>query len=104
MPYETTCMYYCRFGFDLRTSNKLPLDRKLPDYRMDACKAIKYPRNRDMPKVSVIIIYYNEALSTLLRNIVSVFNTSPPDLLGEVLLVDDGSTLDELSELQRYAW
>ena len=55
-----------------------------------------------MPKVSVIIIYYNEALSTLTRNVVSVLNRSPPDLLGEVLLVDDGSTLEELGELEAH--
>ena len=28
---------FTRFGFDLRTSNKLPLDRHLPDYRMPEC-------------------------------------------------------------------
>ena len=49
--------------------------------------------------MSVIIIYYNEALSTLLRNIVSVINNSPPELLGEIILIDDNSTLDELAEL-----
>ena len=42
-----------RFGFDLRTSNRLPLHRVLPDYRMDACKATQYPRNSDMPKTTV---------------------------------------------------
>ena len=46
--------------------------------------------------MSVIIIYFNEALSTLLRNVVSVINSSPPELLGEVVLVDDNSTLDSL--------
>eukprot|EP00041_Stephanoeca_diplocostata_P029408 m.867330 g.867330 ORF g.867330 m.867330 type:complete len:489 (+) comp23554_c5_seq14:170-1636(+) len=91
-----------RFGFDLRTSNKLPLDRTLPDYRSDACKAIKYPDPAIMPAVSVIIIFYNECLSTLLRNVISVLNNSPPELLGEVLLIDDNSTLDELSELPRH--
>ena len=47
-------------------------------------------------KVSVIIIFYNEALSTLLRNVIAVINRTPKALLGEILLVDDGSTLDEL--------
>eukprot|EP00729_Bicosta_minor_P008086 gene8086-19098_t len=77
---------FTRFGFDLRTSNKLPLDRHLPDYRMPECKSLVYPALKDMPQVSVIVIFYNEAMSTLMRNIVSVLNQSPPELLGEILL------------------
>ena len=46
---ETT---YRRFGFDLRESNRLPLDRTLPDYRSDECKAIQYPDPAVMPKVT----------------------------------------------------
>ena len=62
------------------------------------CKALVYPPVSTMPKVSVIIIYYNEATSTLFRNIVAVLNKSPPALLGEILLVDDKSSLEELKE------
>lgn len=39
-----------------------------------------------MPTVSVIIIFYNEPLSSLLRNVLSVINRTPPDLLGEIVL------------------
>lgn len=85
---------YKHWGFDLRTSNKLPIDRLLPDYRSEGCKAIKYPEPAEMPKVSVIIIHFNEPLSTLLRNIISVINNSPPTMLGEIVLVDDNSTID----------
>lgn len=60
------------------------MDRKLPDLRNDECKAIVYPAN--MPTVSVIIIFYNEPLSSLLRNVLSVINRTPPDLLGEIVL------------------
>ena len=39
---------------------------------------MKYPSNQEMPQVSVIIIFYNEAMSTLLRNLMGVLNLSPP--------------------------
>lgn len=85
-----------QYGFNLARSNKLPLDRELPDVRSKQCKAVTYPKG--MPKVSIIIIFYNEALSTLMRNVLSCLNRSPPELVGEVLLVDDNSTLPELEE------
>lgn len=89
-----------RFGFDLRRSNKMAVDRTLPDIRSEACQMAHYPPPSSLPKVSVIIIYYNEPLSTLLRNVMSVINNSPPEVLGEIVLIDDNSTLDELSLLQ----
>lgn len=89
-----------QYGFNLKNSNSLSLTRKLSDVRHPDCKKIRYPDN--MPKASVIIIYFNEPLSTLLRNIMSVLNRSPPHLLGEIVLVDDNSTLAELSELPKH--
>ena len=44
-----------------------------------------------LPDTSVIIIFYNEALSTLLRTVYSVINTVPAHLLREIILVDDFS-------------
>jgi polypeptide N-acetylgalactosaminyltransferase len=89
-----------QYGFNLALSNKMPLTRDIPDRRSGACKSIQYPM--DMPKTSVIIIYFNEPLSTLLRNVMSVLNRSPPHLLGEIVLVDDNSTLEELKYLPQH--
>ena len=75
-------------------SELVSLNRRLADVRNSACLNLKYP-NR-LPKTSVIIVFHNEAWSTLLRTVHSVINRSPPSLLQEVLLVDDASDHMEL--------
>lgn len=44
-----------------------------------------------LPSASVIIIFYNEPWSILLRTVRSVLNGSPSRILKEILLVDDHS-------------
>lgn len=54
-----------------------------------SCHGKKYEAK--LPRVSVIIIFHNEGWSTLLRTFHSVLDRSPPELLEEVLIVDDFS-------------
>ena len=56
------------------------------------CYKKRYPK--DLPDASVVIIFHNEAWSTLLRTVHSVLARSPPQFLREILLVDDCSVTD----------
>lgn len=53
------------------------------------CSQVKYPQH--LPSASVIIIFINEAWSSLIRTIHSVINRTPKHLLREIILVDDFS-------------
>eukprot|EP00730_Choanoeca_flexa_P015939 TRINITY_DN7434_c0_g1_i3.p1 TRINITY_DN7434_c0_g1~~TRINITY_DN7434_c0_g1_i3.p1 ORF type:complete len:639 (+),score=132.37 TRINITY_DN7434_c0_g1_i3:41-1918(+) len=85
-----------RNAFNQFMSDKLPLDRQFPDYRQPECFDQRYHPNDVLPTTSVIVIFHNEAISTLLRTAWSVINRSPARLIAEVLLVDDASTGDWL--------
>ena len=44
----------------------------------------------------MVIIYFNEYFSAIIRTVHSAVNRSPPENLQEVLLFDDGSTNGEV--------
>ncbi|MBZ3873359.1 Polypeptide N-acetylgalactosaminyltransferase 9 [Sciurus carolinensis] len=58
------------------------------------CRQLTY--SGDLPQVSVVFIFVNEALSVILRSVHSVVNHTPSRLLKEVILVDDNSDNAEL--------
>ncbi|XP_029633286.1 polypeptide N-acetylgalactosaminyltransferase 1 isoform X4 [Octopus sinensis] len=83
--------------FNLVASDMISLNRSLPDYRMDGCKKKTYTIEKYL-KTSIIIVFHNEAWSTLLRTVHSIINRSPPELLEEVIMVDDASERDYLGK------
>lgn len=89
------------YGYNVFLSNRLPLDRKLPDTRDSRCLMKNYPR--DLPTISVVLIYINEALSIIKRAVQSIITHTPNHLLREIILVDDYSTYNDLGKpLQDY--
>ena len=75
------------YGFNMAASDKVSLDRAIPDTRPDECKYWKYPSR--LPKTSVVIVFHNEMWTTLLRTVHSIINRTPEELLEEILLLDD---------------
>ncbi|XP_023210997.1 polypeptide N-acetylgalactosaminyltransferase 1-like [Centruroides sculpturatus] len=76
-------------AFNVYLSNRISLNRSVPDPRHPMCKSTKY--DKDLPSTSVVIIFTNEIWSELLRTIYSVLNRTPNHLLKEIILVDDAS-------------
>lgn len=63
-------------------------------FLLSRCKQMTYPD--DLPQISVVFIFVNEALSVILRSVHSVVNHTPSHLLKEIILVDDNSDNGEL--------
>ncbi|CAJ0578913.1 unnamed protein product, partial [Mesorhabditis spiculigera] len=82
---------------NILASDAISLDRSIPDSRSKECKRLEYTIS-SLPSTSVVIIFTDESYSALLRTVHSVINRSPPELLLEVVLVDDNSHLPELGE------
>uniref|UniRef100_A0A672ZC27 Polypeptide N-acetylgalactosaminyltransferase n=1 Tax=Sphaeramia orbicularis TaxID=375764 RepID=A0A672ZC27_9TELE len=93
-----------RHCFNQFASDRISLSRALGhDTRPPECVERMFRRCPPLPSTSVIIVFHNEAWSTLLRTVYSVLHTSPAILLKEIILVDDASTADHLkSQLEEF--
>ncbi|XP_053617170.1 polypeptide N-acetylgalactosaminyltransferase 10-like [Plodia interpunctella] len=91
-----TMNLYRSLGLNELVSNKISLSRALPDVRHPACMNCTYIES--LPSVSIIIPFHNEHMITLIRTVRSVLNRSPPQLIKEILLVDDVSNLKMLEK------
>lgn len=81
-------------------SDSISVNRSLPDVRKPTCQEQKYPQI--LPSASIIIVFHNEAWSTLMRTVHSVINRSPTKNLHQIVLVDDASQRKFLaSDLER---
>ncbi|VDM95103.1 unnamed protein product [Thelazia callipaeda] len=87
---------YEKYAFNELLSKRIGPRRKIPDTRHHLCFNESYPE--ELPKASIIICYYNEAPSALIRMVNSILDRTPAKLIEEILLVDDYSDIDKLSE------
>ncbi|XP_070554390.1 polypeptide N-acetylgalactosaminyltransferase 10-like [Ptychodera flava] len=84
---------FSKHGFNKHISDVISIDRAIPDIRDPRCKTLKYFSK--LPNASIIIPFHNEALTILQRTVHSILNRSPPELLHEIILVDDFSDHEE---------
>ncbi|KAL4006081.1 hypothetical protein ACER0C_005794 [Sarotherodon galilaeus] len=85
---------YEKYGYNVFLSDRLPLDRPLPDTRDPRCLKKSYPK--DLPSLGVVLIYLDEALSVLKRALRSIIDRTPKNLLEEIIMVDDNSSNENL--------
>ncbi|CAD6188247.1 unnamed protein product [Caenorhabditis auriculariae] len=83
--------------FNVLASEMISINRSLPDYRSESCKSNAQGLSTQiLPKTSIIIVFHNEAWSTLLRTLHSVVNRSPRHMIEEIILIDDKSDREYL--------
>lgn len=85
-------------AFNKFVSDVISLKRELPDTRHMECRGIDYDEPSTLPSTAVILIFNNEALSAVLRTVWSIIRWSPPEMLKEIVLIDDGSNSTEITK------
>ncbi|KAK2143829.1 hypothetical protein LSH36_810g01050 [Paralvinella palmiformis] len=96
VPDEAVCPGF--FSYNSTVSVELPVNRVIRDTRPAGCDVEANTELYDgMPSVSVVIPFHNEQLATLLRTVYSILYNSHSALLREIILVDDGSTVEMMT-------
>lgn len=94
---------FSKYVFNEFLSKRIGPRRKIPDSRHILCQNESYAE--ELPSASIIICYYNEAPSALIRMVNSILDRTPSDLVHEILLIDDCSELDPAADktIREYA-
>lgn len=82
-------------------SEHISYNRSTPDARNPLCRNEVFDLDI-LPTASIVVIFYNEPYSVLVRTVHSILNTCDKKILNEVILVDDASTNDELKDKLDY--
>lgn len=77
------------YGYNVNKSFNIPWNRTVADQRPQSCKYALRP-TKALPTASIIIVLQNEAPSVVLRMVMSILRQSSPNLVKEILIIDDG--------------
>ncbi|KAK5982072.1 Polypeptide N-acetylgalactosaminyltransferase [Trichostrongylus colubriformis] len=83
-----------KYQFNGLLSDRIGYRRKIPDSRNSQCP---HTFMTSLPRVSIIVCYFNESPSVLIRMVNSIIDRTPLDLIQEILLIDDSSEWPEAS-------
>lgn len=86
---------YKKIALNEELSEQLLYNRSVGDHRNPLCAAERFDVDT-LPTASVVIIFFNEPYSVLLRTVHSTLTTCNEKALKEIILVDDGSDNPEL--------
>lgn len=84
-------------SFNQVDSDRIGGHREIMDSRHYSCST--HPDWDNLPATSIIMTFYNEARSALLRSVTSVLKRSPSHLIVDIILVDDCSDDPEVGRL-----
>ncbi|GMT21051.1 hypothetical protein PFISCL1PPCAC_12348 [Pristionchus fissidentatus] len=91
---------YDKYQFNGWLSDKIGESRRIPDTRHKNCPA-HFESN--LPRASIIICFFNESPTVLVRMITSILTRTPVSLIEEILLIDDSSEMTGAVEAARKA-
>ncbi len=81
-----------------RASNHIIIDeriKKIPDTRPAQCKEVTYKTTR---KVTIIVDFFDYQFYDLKTTLGSVLQYTPTEIIHEILVIDDGSTLEYIKQ------
>ncbi|CAD6188595.1 unnamed protein product [Caenorhabditis auriculariae] len=84
-----------KYQFNGYLSDKIGERRKIPDSRNSRCPQTF---GQNLPTASIIVCYFNESPSVLIRMVNSILSRTPSPLIREILLVDDSSEWPDATE------
>ncbi|XP_067941216.1 polypeptide N-acetylgalactosaminyltransferase 11-like [Watersipora subatra] len=79
-------------SFNEYLSNRLSFSRPVPDTRDLKCPSVMSYDSAHLEPVSIIMCFYNEALSVLLRSLHSIWSRTDHALIHQIILIDDDSS------------